>query len=136
MVPEPVRPGIHPCPQPHRPSGLMTSSSRTGLPGAATSACRTEPRWRGRARRSRARAWRSIRGSTPLRWWRASPARRGAQAVEGQLPGPALIAASSLARVGRELGRLCNPSLPGHLQLKEETLWGPGTTARSAEEDF
>ena len=41
----------HPCPQPHRPSCLRTSSSRTGLPG------------------------------------------------------PALIAASSLARAGRELGR-------------------------------
>jgi hypothetical protein len=67
----------HPCPQPHRPSCLATSSSRTGLPGPATSACRTEPRWRGRARRSRARAWRPIRGSTPWRWWRAGPARRG-----------------------------------------------------------
>jgi hypothetical protein len=31
------------CPQPHGRSCLMTSSSRTGLPGPATSACRTEP---------------------------------------------------------------------------------------------
>jgi hypothetical protein len=113
-------PRRHPCPQPHRPGCLMTSSSRTGLPGPATSVCRTEPRWRGRARRSRARAWRPVRGSTPLRWWRAGPARRGARAAEGQLPAPALIAASSLARAGREFGRLCNPGLPGHRQLKEE----------------
>jgi hypothetical protein len=123
----------HPCPQPHRPSCIRTSSSRTGLPGPATSACRTELRWRGRARRSRARAWRPIRGSAPWRWWRAGPARPGARAAEGQLPAPALIAASSLARAGRELGRLCNPGLPGHRQLKEETLRGTGTTAHSAE---
>ncbi len=41
-----------------------------------------------------------------------------------------------LALAGRELGRLYNPSLPGHRQLKEETLRGTGTTARSAEKDF
>jgi hypothetical protein len=114
----------HPCPQPHRPSCLMTSSSRTGLPGPATSACRTEPRWRGRARRSRARAWRSIRGSTPLRWWGAGPARRGARAAEDQLPAPALIAASSIALAGRKLGRLCNPGLPGHRPAKGRNVTG------------
>ena len=114
----------HPCPQPHRPGCLMTSSSRTGLPGPATSACRPEPRWRGRARRSRARAWRSIGGSTPLRWWRAGPARRGARAAEGQLPAPALIAASSLALAGREPGRLGNPGLPGHRPAKGRNRYG------------
>jgi hypothetical protein len=49
------------------------------------------------------------------------------------MPAPALIAASSLALAGRELGRLCNLGLPGHRQLKEETLRGTGITARSAE---
>lgn len=46
------------------------------------------------------------------------------------------VAASSLALAGRKLGRLCNPGLPGHRQLKEETLRGTGTTARSAERDL
>ena len=59
-----------------------------------------------------------------------------ARAAEGQLSASALIAASPLALAGRKLGRLCNPGLPGHRQLKEETLRGPGTTARSAEKDF
>jgi len=63
------------------------------------------------------------------RWPCEAPAR----AAEGQLPAPALIAASSLALAGLELGRLCNPGLPGHRPAKEETLRGPGTTARSAE---
>ena len=35
----------------------------------------------------------------------------------GQLPAPALVAASSPARAGRELGRLCNPGLPAYRQL-------------------
>jgi hypothetical protein len=48
----------------------------------------------------------------------------------------ALSAASSLARAGRKPGRLCHPGLPGHRQLKAETLRGPGTTARSAEKDL
>jgi hypothetical protein len=47
-----------------------------------------------------------------------------------------LIAASSLALAGRELGRLCNPAFPNTGQLKEETLRGTGTTFRSAEKDF
>ena len=54
--------------------------------------------WRGRARRSRAV--------------------RGGRSAEGQLPALALIAASSLALAGRELGRLCNPGLPGHTPAK------------------
>ena len=54
----------HLCPQPHRPSCLMTSSSRTDLPGPTTTACRTESRWRGRARCSQARAWQPIRGGS------------------------------------------------------------------------
>ena len=60
----------HQCPQPHRPSCLVTSSSRTGLPA------------------------------------------------------PALIAASSLARAGRELGRLYNRAFPDTGQLKEENVTG------------
>ena len=48
------------------------------------------------------------------------------------LPAPALIAASSLALAGRELGRLYDPSLPEHRQRKAETLRGTGTSARSA----
>ena len=48
----------------------------------------------------------------PWRWWRAGPARRGARAAEGQLSAPALIAASSLALAGRELGRPCNTLYP------------------------
>jgi hypothetical protein len=45
------------------------------------------------------------------------PCEARARAAEGQLPAPALIAASSLALAGREPGRLCNPGLPGHGQL-------------------
>src|SRR5258707_8663359 len=52
------------------------------------------------------------------------PCEARARAAEGQLPAPALIAASSLALAGREPGRLCNPGLPEHRQLKEETLRG------------
>jgi hypothetical protein len=54
------------------------------------------------------------------------PCEARARAAEDQLSAPALIAVSSLALAGRELGRLCNPSLPGHRQLKEETLRGTG----------
>ena len=58
--------------------------------------------------------------------------------VTGATPGIGRAAAEelgrhSLARAGRKLRRLCNPGLPGHRQLKEETLRGTGTTARSAE---
>jgi hypothetical protein len=47
-----------------------------------------------------------------------------ARAAEGQPPAPALIAASSLARAGRELGRLCNPGLPGHRPAKGRNVTG------------
>ena len=40
------------------------------------------------------------------------------------LPAPALIAASSLARAGRELGRLYNRAFPDTGQLKEENVTG------------
>jgi len=64
------------------------------------------------------------------------PCEARARAAAGQLPAPALIAASSLALAGREPGRLCNPGLPGHRQLTEETLRGTGTTARRSKEIF
>jgi len=43
------------------------------------------PAWCGRARRSRARMWRPIRGSMPLRWWRR-PCEARARAAESQPP--------------------------------------------------
>jgi hypothetical protein len=95
------------------PALTWRTSSAPRSPRPATSASarpsptdsRHRPGSAGGAPGSRARAWRSIRGSTPWRWWRAGAARRGARAAEGQLPAPAVIAASSLALAGRELGR-------------------------------
>jgi len=67
-----------------------------------------------RARRSRARAWRPIRGSMPLRVVARWPCKARARTAEDQLPAPALIAMSYLALAGCEVGRLCNRGLPGH----------------------
>ncbi len=74
--------------------------------------------------------------TTTASWPGADPRATRGPGRGGPLPAPALLAASSLALAGREPGRLCNPGLPGHRQLKEETLRGPGTAARSAEKDF
>jgi len=77
-----------------------------------------------RARPSRARAWRPIRGSAALEVVARWPCEARARAAEDQLPAPALIAASSPALAGRELGRLCNPGLPGHRPAKGRNVPG------------
>lgn len=50
--------------------------------------------------------------NTPWRWWRAGPARRGARTAEGQLPAPALIAASFLALAAATPAASATPAFP------------------------
>jgi len=56
--------------------------------------------------------------------------------AEGQLPAPALIAASPSPWRAASPAACATRAFPDTGQLKEETLRGPATTARSAEKDF
>jgi len=101
----------------------MTSLPRTGLPGPATSACRTEPRL----------VW--SRPALPGPYVAADPRIDAlevvAPALRGAGPGrggsaavSALIEASSLALADRKLGRLFNPGLRGHRPANGRNVTG------------